>query len=322
MLPHMITAAQITVSYEGRPYTVNADEAHFTDLRQAIQDRRWDDVPGLLTAEQIFRDQYLNQVTKFTDGEVTIEDGEVTFTGYVVRSSVTDKIVSLFEEGFDVTPLTRFLARVQNNPLITAREELYDFCEANGFMIDEDGFIIAYKKVNNRGFDIYTNTMDNNVGQVVSMPREDVDPDRANECSVGLHFAAYGYAQNSYGTASANRLMVVRVDPADVVAVPQDYGRQKGRAWRYQVIAEITDGQPLEQKTFSADDFEIQADVLDDGAEVTELSVADAALADRITQALINASWVVAGANGAAQALGYPESTLRGIMKRLDISRP
>jgi len=74
------------------------------------------------------------------------------------------------------------------------------------------------------------------------MDRGSVDDDRNRTCSNGLHFAAHSYAKMFGG--GRGHMMVVEVDPADVVAIPNDYANQKGRAWKLSVIAEITEELP------------------------------------------------------------------------------
>jgi hypothetical protein len=69
------------------------------------------------------------------------------------------------------------------------------------------------------------------------MPREQVDKDRNNTCSVGLHFCSKDYL-SSYGGASGHT-MIVKINPADVVSIPSDYDNTKGRTWKYEVVGEI-----------------------------------------------------------------------------------
>ena len=38
----------------------------------------------------------------------------------------------------------------------------------------------------------------------------------------------------------SSRIMILKINPADVVSIPMDYNRAKGRTWKYQVIDEIT----------------------------------------------------------------------------------
>lgn len=77
------------------------------------------------------------------------------------------------------------------------------------------------------------------VGAVVEMPRDKVDDRGHVECSVGLHVGTYGYASTFY-SGSGSQLLLVKVDPKDVVSVP-DYDFTKLRACRYTVVGEVED---------------------------------------------------------------------------------
>ena len=84
--------------------------------------------------------------------------------------------------------------------------------------------------------DIHSRTFDNSPGQILSMPRRDVDDNRERTCSYGFHAAAYSYARNFMG---GGRLIAVKINPADVVSVPSDYNNQKLRTCRYEVMFEV-----------------------------------------------------------------------------------
>lgn len=313
MYPMMITDGAIVIAVDGRPYTIGTDHANHSLLEAAIKAKNWDAVPGLVTVAKA--------VEHFADGAsgVAIKDGVVTYKGYEVHSSVGEKLLDLMEQGFDIAPLARFLARVESNPSISARRELYDFCEANGFVIDVDGYIIAYKSVRHDYMDKYTGQMDNSVGALVSMPRETVNADRNLTCSAGLHFAAFDYAANIYGNTGRNgsdHLMVLRIDPADVVAIPTDYNNKKGRAWKYQIVDEITDGQPLSKSTYNADDFKVKAPATETPADDgDDLNVVD------IRKALNDCNWVIGGDKGAAALVGLNPRSFRRRMVKFGIAR-
>ena len=53
-----------------------------------------------------------------------------------------------------------------------------------------------------------------------------------------------------YGSnGSGDKIVLVKINPADVVSIPDDYGFAKGRCCRYEVVADITDtDRKLEQK--------------------------------------------------------------------------
>jgi len=121
------------------------------------------------------------------------------------------------------------------NPSKRAVTELYGFLEKNNLPITSDGHFLAYKKVKQDYTDCYTGTMDNSVGKVVEMERNRVDDDQNNTCSTGLHFCSRDYL-NHFG---GERIVIVKINPRDVVSIPTDYNNAKGRACRYEVIDEI-----------------------------------------------------------------------------------
>ena len=67
------------------------------------------------------------------------------------------------------------------------------------------------------------------------MERNQVDDDQNQTCSTGLHFCSQEYL-NHFGGA---RTVIVKINPRDVVSIPNDYNNSKGRACRYEVIGEL-----------------------------------------------------------------------------------
>lgn len=260
MFPYQITQDTIVIQIDGAPVTLYKDEPQFSDVRTAIKEKRWGDIRNLIKPPVIRELQ-----SSIKDSLVKIVDGEVVFEGHVINTASARKILSLTDEGFDATPMVNFLKREQQNPSFTARQELYEFLVANGFMIDEEGYIIAYKVVRNDYLDKHSRSMDNSVGETIVEKggREAVDPNRHNVCSRGLHFGGFDYVVQNFGSnvgqVGGDRLMVLRVDPADVVTIPPDYNQQKGRAWRYTVIDEIQgDPKKLLKSTFRKSEFRSQ----------------------------------------------------------------
>ena len=95
---------------------------------------------------------------------------------------------------------------------------------------------MAYKAVRSDFKDIHSGTFDNSVGQTVSMPRNAVDDDKNRTCSAGLHFCSFEYLPHF---AHANgHVVLVKINPRDVVAIPADYNDTKGRTCRYEVTGE------------------------------------------------------------------------------------
>ena len=67
------------------------------------------------------------------------------------------------------------------------------------------------------------------------MERNEVDDNRDRTCSTGLHFCSQDYLDHFGG----QRIMIVKINPADVVSIPSDYNDSKGRATGYEVVGEL-----------------------------------------------------------------------------------
>jgi hypothetical protein len=128
------------------------------------------------------------------------------------------------------------------NPSKRAVEELYTFLEKGNLPLTPDGYFLAYKKVQHDFKDIHSGTMDNSPGKIVEMERNAVDDNMHNTCSTVLHFCAKEYLPHFGNRASgkkADRVVILKINPADVVSIPADYNSTKGRACRYEVIGEL-----------------------------------------------------------------------------------
>jgi hypothetical protein len=71
---------------------------------------------------------------------------------------------------------------------------------------------------------------------VIETERRQVDDNTHAECSYGLHVGSHQYASGFRG--ANGRLLIVKVNPRDVVSVPSDGAAQKIRTCRYEVVAE------------------------------------------------------------------------------------
>lgn len=169
--------------------------------------------------------------------KLTFDGHNVFYDGQPLHNVVVDRIVKFHEEGLPIQPLLNFLENLMQNPSSSAVRELYLFLESNGVPITEDGCFLAWKAVRHDFKDMHTGTFDNSPGKVVEMPRYQVDDRRHITCSFGLHVAAFDYA-STFGT-SDRRLILVKVNPRDVVSVPEDYNNQKMRVCRYEVLQEV-----------------------------------------------------------------------------------
>lgn len=133
--------------------------------------------------------------------------------------------------------LVKFWDLLQKNPSKHSQEQLFKFLEHNGHYILPNGHFTAYKAVTQDFLDDRTKQISNRPGDVVSMPREKVDPNPSNTCSTGLHVASWAYIQTEY---QGRRYVEVSINPEHVVAVPDDYNGTKMRVCEYQVLREVS----------------------------------------------------------------------------------
>ncbi len=231
-IPFVRTASGINMCLNGRPYNIAREDKLYPDIVAALKDEKTvDEILDIINTEvNVFKN-----ATKLTD-TVTIADGIVYFNNEPLHMSLADRMVQMLAEGFDLVPMARFLENLMANPSRTAVQELYSFLEKGNMPITPDGHFMAYKAVRADFKDIHSGTFDNSIGCICEMPRNQVDDNRDRTCSSGLHFCSFEYLPHF---ANANgHVMLVKINPADVVSIPADYNDTKGRCSRYEVVAE------------------------------------------------------------------------------------
>ena len=115
--------------------------------------------------------------------------------------------------------------------------------EHSDIKVGKDGRIIGYRSVNKDFKDHHSKTFDNHPGNMLFMDRNKVSDDPAQACHYGFHIGSLKYAQSNYNNSS-NHMLVVAVDPEDVVCIPNDSSFQKMRCCRYHVL-KVYDGKEL-----------------------------------------------------------------------------
>ena len=226
----MKTENTITVFIKGVPETLDKTNRNFDKVIECLKSK----CPDEDIIELINLGKYIE--TK-SSGLITVQGGEVIYDGIPVNNYLTESIIKMLNEGFDIDPFIKFMSNLMENPSYRAVEELYGFLENSKLPITEDGHFLAYKMVSEDFKDKYTGTIDNSVGSICSMPRNRVNDNKLETCSYGLHFASYSYAS----TFGDGNLVLLKINPRDVVSIPVDYNNTKGRCCRYEVIQVIED---------------------------------------------------------------------------------
>lgn len=232
MYPYLYQGNSLTIVIDGKQHSLNREShPNFEKVIVAIREEDWDSVPNLVDMTRVIEDYTSNS------GDIEVRDGDVYFQGRPFANAITDRLLQMLEEGFPVEPLCNFLANLKKNPSKRAVDELYLFLENNSLPITPDGHFLAYKKVRENYTDIHSGKFDNSIGQTVQMERNEVDEDRERTCSAGLHFCSLEYLPH-FGSSSNSRVMILKINPRDVVSIPSDYNNAKGRTCRYEVVGE------------------------------------------------------------------------------------
>ncbi len=234
-IPHASTSLNITVYLPGKaPVVVPQNTAQAELLKKAIEAGDLDAVEDALNVRQA--------VAKQSFGLITVDNDTLMFENEPLHNSLVTRILTVIRDAGNAGPLLAFLNNLMQNPSHRAVNETFDFLEHNDLPITDDGCFLAYKKVRHDFKDIYTGTMDNSPGQTPWMRRNLVNEDKNKTCESGLHFCSKSYLPHygSSGSRSTDRIVVVKINPADVVSIPVDYNQAKGRACRYYVVEEIT----------------------------------------------------------------------------------
>lgn len=232
----------LTLFRGGKHSTVSNSHPNFGRIMDSLKRRAFGEVEDLMNISQTITK--LGVSRKFKDRKVFVQKGEVYWVDSKkvqrkMEGPLVDRILAdIGTKGGDkfADALLMFLDNMNKNKLKDIRAELYEWLMSGAAPITYDGCFLAYKKVRRDFKDIYTGKMDNSPGSVVRMPQDKVDRDRNNECSVGLHFCSRGYLTSYSGDDST--VLIVKVNPRHVFAIPRDYSFQKGRASEYFVVGQ------------------------------------------------------------------------------------
>lgn len=239
--------------------------------------------PEVLVSEQISSSFYLSNSMK-------ISNGKLYFGEHRLEETLAKHMLSLLNDNNEPKDeklwksYVKFLDNLHQNASEDIRKQLFRWMDyeneaGNGFGITEDGCFVGYKGcsgtilnpvsvktghaiVNGEEFNGH---IPNTVGSVIQMPRSAVQHDPSVGCSQGLHVGTRDYA-----TQWAPILLLVKVNPRDVVSVPYECDSQKMRVCEYTIL-EVTDA-TSEHKRFHAFDDVDDLDV-DDVEEIFEETV-------------------------------------------------
>lgn len=142
MYPSVINKDRsITVHLPGGPKTVLSDSARYQEVKDALREGNYDLLPDLMDPVQA--------VQAWAGGKVEVQaNGTILVDGKPMESSaLTDKLLSMWREGFPIEPYTRFYEKLQQLTSYRMRKVLYSYLEQHSFPLYPDGDFMAYKGV-------------------------------------------------------------------------------------------------------------------------------------------------------------------------------
>ena len=225
--PFLIQGNNIVVVIGNKSHTVSKTHITYSKVLDAIKAQDWDLVKDIIEPKKV--------VLNYGNGNVSIQGEQLFWKGKELHNTMATRMITMLQEGFPIEPMVNFMDNLYQNPSKRSVDELYGFLEKSNLPITPDGHFLAYKKVRANYTDCHTGTMDNSVGKIVEMERNEVDDNKDRTCSSGLHFCSLDYL----GHFGGERIMIVKINPRDVVSIPSDYNDTKGRACRYEVIGEL-----------------------------------------------------------------------------------
>lgn len=217
---------------DGESATVYNSDSNYGAVCDAVKAKDWDTAKTLAMPVEAVK-----LATKGIEN-VAVDGGFVTYEGVPLHNTLTSRMLDMHDDGFDIAPLATFLENLMDNPSHRAINELYNFLEASDLPITEDGCFLAYKRIDENFKDMYTHSIDNSPGALVEMRRNSVDEDKNRTCSEGLHFCSRSYLPH-YGSYGESKVVMIKINPRDVVAIPTDYNNAKGRCCAYVVVKEL-----------------------------------------------------------------------------------
>jgi hypothetical protein len=265
--------AVVTVVVPGdpkSPYIARDDHPNFKSIIAAAVSGDTDELPFLFDVAETVAHKFQRLSER-----VTVDNGEIKFDGVAIDSTLSQQILDVIAEGgteASYKGLVAFMEKVYTNPDGPTATRIFDWFKAqDGMTITDEGNIVGYKYVNTDdeyGYrsvasgkepvtvrfadgteQVFTGRVPNPVGATVEMPRDLVNNNAEQTCSVGLHVGAWAYSGGHY----TRNTLEVHVNPRDIVSVPVDYDGQKVRVCRYTVVGPVTEKYGQAVKT-SADD--------------------------------------------------------------------
>jgi hypothetical protein len=230
----------INIVIDGKNYNIQASHPKFSDAITSIVNNDYDEFMNIVDPASKLSKLYASY-----EG-IEVKDGSLYVFEEQVHGVIAERILGLLNIGLDCTNVFKFILKLNLNPSKRAVDELYTFLEHKNLPLTDTGNFLAYKAVRNNFTDKHTGKFLNTVDSVLEMPRNKVDDNKEVGCSYGFHAGTVEYALGF--ACGDDKLVLVEINPADVVSIPTDCNFQKLRTCKYKVVGEYE--RPLEEAIY------------------------------------------------------------------------
>lgn len=240
---YVITNDNATVFIKGEAFVVNVASPNFAKLREAIlSNKPLSEVIKYLTVK--------STVDNWANGKFRIVNNTVQYNGKeMLCGDISKRLFEMISNNENPDYLLRFYENLSKNPSHRSVSQLFSFLNHLGIPITSDGCFLAYKGVNMDYLDCHSRTISNKPGSVVKMDRNNISDDPNHACHAGLHVGALEYAA-SFG----KRVVICKINPMNVVCVPNDHSYMKMRVCEYEVVGEHN-GDYMPSTTIADEDY-------------------------------------------------------------------
>ena len=249
-VPYITTNQGVVFVIDDVPHSINATNIAYNRILEILTGSDVKDTDQLMhLAYPVKKLQTLFQTDAGSTIYMDVDDFiKAKLDGYevVLPDSLANEIIRIADAGESLAPLHAFIVKLYNNPIQNVRNQLYRFIQSGGLALTTGGNFLAYKNVSTEFMDLRTGKFDNSPGKLVTMPRHQVQQDESVTCASGLHVCNWEYLKHYY--SSGSKTVIVSVNPADVVSVPNDYNNSKMRCCAYSVLREVEQPEELKQR--------------------------------------------------------------------------
>jgi hypothetical protein len=264
MLSTSLTRNSLTAIINGKVYNADSTHLNWSKILECVRNQDESRLIQLIDIKQ--------SVINFIRGRLRIAGNDVMYDNLRLHGVVVDRLLNFIRDGFRPEPLCNFIEKLMKNPSQRAVNELYSFLEHKNLPITPSGNFLAYKGIKSDWYSITSGKLTllqgwanssgeifNGIGQTVECVRNQVDDNKENHCSTGIHAGSLEYATDFAGSG---KVVIVEIDPSDVVSIPSDCQCQKLRTCKYRILSEFE--RPLAD-TYSAK-YSVGAEADDEAA--------------------------------------------------------